>query len=98
MRRKGTGKSTAHIRARQKYTLSDLESLLALAGNNVVEILPDGEVKVLDTDPAVAEAFNAGLERAARWHMGKTRGGHLSERGVRLHKAFAASIRELKRK
>lgn len=44
---------------KKKHTLEDLAEILADAGNAVVRILPNGEVKILDTDDMLVKALIA---------------------------------------
>lgn len=84
----------------KKHTLKDLRALLTGPGDTVIEILPDGEVNVLDTDPYIDKAFNAGLERAARWHkmMAQRERKDGTRQGANEHDRDAKALRELKRK
>ena len=90
-------------RSNKTKTQSAKEAARILASADVVEILPDGRVRVLETDPAIDKGFNAGVEAAARWHkrMAKKEQNKPSIRGSAdraiFHGRSAEVIRELKR-
>ena len=86
----------------KKQTAKDVAEILAGAGDAVVHILPDGEVKILDTDPAIDKAYNAGIERCSRWHMTMSKRAERAiplggKTGAVLHASCAGLLRKLKR-
>ena len=82
---------------------TNLRKILEEAGDRVVEVLPNGEMNIIGTDPAIDKAFNAGIERCARWHKtmyhkewkSSVRG---STTRARFHELSSDILRELKRR